>query len=59
MAREGLAQFRVMDAAGRMALEGQLSANGQLDVRSLAPGNYSLQISMDGLASTLPLVIQR
>lgn len=59
MGLEGIAHFRIMDAAGRLVKQGQLPGNQQLDVRELSEGSYTLQLELDGSMSTLPLIIQR
>lgn len=48
-ANKGEFTYRVMDAAGRIAMSGNLKSSEQLNVKTLSPGTYLLEL--DGVAA--------
>ena len=56
----GNANYRVLDATGRVVLTGASNGNATIDVdtRSLSEGLYSVQLDLGGRITAMPLVIQ-
>jgi len=54
------ANYRVLDATGRVVLTGASNGNATIDVdtRSLSEGLYSVQLDLGGRITAMPLVIQ-
>jgi hypothetical protein len=56
----GNANYRVLDATGRIVLTGASNGSATIDVdtRSLSEGLYSVQLDLGGRITAMPLVIQ-
>jgi hypothetical protein len=56
----GNANYRVLDATGRVVLTGASNGSATIDVdtRSLSEGLYSVQLDLGGRITAMPLVIQ-
>jgi hypothetical protein len=52
-------EFRVIDTAARLVIQGYLNASMQIDVSSLASGNYSLELNCDNQIFQTQFVVQK